>query len=85
MTREQLVLAEGRGFAVFSVEPRGDAERLGILANDILLSIDGRPVKQAAELLKALEARAPAITLLRRGKLLTLGAKEGEGAPGEGK
>jgi PDZ domain len=83
--REQLALAEGRGFAVSSVEPRSDAECLGILANDILLSIDGRPVKQAADVVKALEARAPGITLLRRGKLLTLGLKEGEGAPGEGK
>jgi hypothetical protein len=79
--REQLVLAEGRGFAVFAVEPRSDAERLGIAANDILISIDGRPVKQAGEVLKALEARAPAITLLRRGKLLKLGFKEAEGAP----
>ncbi len=86
--REQLVLAEGRGFAVLSVDPRSDAERLGIRANDILLSIDGRPVKRAAEVLKALEARAPGITLLRRGKLTTLLAKDGEGAragaaPGE--
>jgi S1-C subfamily serine protease len=79
--REQLVLAEGRGFAVSAVDPRSDAERLGIRANDILISIDGRPVKRAAEVLKALEARAPAITLLRRGELLTLVAKASEGAP----
>jgi hypothetical protein len=83
--REQLGLAEGRGFAVSSVDPRSDAERLGIRANDILISIDGRPVKQPAEVATALAARGPAITLLRRGKLLKLGFKEGEGAAGEGK
>lgn len=87
--REQLGLAEGRGFAVVAVDPGSDAERLGIRTNDVLLSIDGRPVRQPAEVVTALAARAPAITLLRRGKLTTLGQKEGEGAaggkPGEGK
>jgi hypothetical protein len=82
--RDQLCLAEGRGFAVTAVDAGSDAARLGIEARDILISIDGRPVKQTAEVLKGLAARSPEIKLLRRGKLLTLGAK-GEGALGEGK
>ncbi len=77
--REQLGLAEGRGFAVTAMDARSDAGRLGIQARDILISIDGRPVKQWAEVLKGLVARSPEIKLLRRGKLVTLGAREGVG------
>lgn len=83
--RDQLCLAEGRGFAVTAVDARSDAARLWIEARDILISIDGRPVRQPAEVLKGLLARAPEIKLLRRGKLITLGAKEEVGAAGEGK
>lgn len=83
--REQLCLAEGRGFAVTAVDAGSDAERLGIKARDILLSMDGHPVKQGAEVLKALAAPKPEINLLRRGKLVTLGGKEGEGVAGEGR
>ncbi len=83
--RDQLCLAEGRGFAVSAVDARSDAERLGIRAKDILISMDGRPVMQTAEVLKGLAARSPEIKVLRRGKLVTLGQKE-EGVPaGEGK
>jgi len=77
--REQLCLAEGRGFAVTAVDAGSDAERLGIKARDILLSMDGHPVKQGGEVLKALAAPKPEIHLLRRGKLVTLGGKEVEG------
>lgn len=83
--RDQLGLAEGRGFAVTAVTPRSQAERLGVRALDVLISIDGRPVMQAAEVLKGFDARSPEIKLLRRGKLVTLGAREGEGASGQGK
>lgn len=83
--RDQLCLAEGRGFAVTAVEARTDAARLGIEVRDILISIDGHPVKQPAEVLKGLSARLPVIKLLRHGKLLTLGALEEEGAAGEGR
>jgi C-terminal processing protease CtpA/Prc len=83
--REQLSLAEGRGFAVIAVAPRSEAARLGIESLDILVSIDGRPVKQAAEVLKGLGARSPEIKIMRRGKMVTLGVKEGEGASGAGK
>jgi hypothetical protein len=83
--RDQLGLARGRGFAVAAVDRRSEAERLGIQAMDILISMDGRPVMQSEEVLKGLAARSPEIKLLRRGKLITLGKKE-EGVPaGEGK
>ena len=85
LLRDQLCLAEGRGFAVIGVDAGSDAARLGIEAYDVLISIDGRPVKQPAEVLKGFGARSPEIKLLRRGKLLTLGGREGEGALGEGK
>ncbi len=78
--RDQLCLAKGRGFAVAAVDARSVAERLGIQSYDVLISMDGRPVMQAAEVLKGLAARPPEIRLLRRGKLLTLGKKE-EGVP----
>ncbi len=77
--RDQLCLAEGRGFAVTAVDARSEAERLGIKAKDILISIEGRPVMQPADVLKGLGARAPEVKLLRKGKLVTLGAKEGVG------
>jgi hypothetical protein len=85
LLRQHLRLAEGRGFIIHTVQPRSDADRLGLRAFDILLSIDGRPVKQPGEVLKALAARAPSITLLREGKIVKAGVVEGEGAPGEGK
>jgi S1-C subfamily serine protease len=83
--RDQLRLAEGRGFAVTAVDLRSDAAKLGIEARDILISIDGRPVMQADELLKGLGARLPEIKLLRKGQIVALGAREGVGAAGEGK
>ncbi|HEX5135961.1 MAG TPA: PDZ domain-containing protein [Planctomycetota bacterium] len=82
--REQLVLADGRGFAVTAVERRSEADRLGLCDNDILISIDGQPVKQAGDVLKALGKQPSEIVLLRRGKLSKLGGKESEGAPGAG-
>lgn len=78
VARTQLGLAEGRGYAVLSVERRSPAAHLGIQVNDILLSIDGRPVMQDDDVLKGLGARSPEIRLLRRGKLVTLGAKDKE-------
>lgn len=83
--REHLGLAEGRGFVVTDVEAGGLADKLGIRARDILLSIDDRPVMQAADVLRALAARAPKITLLRRGKVTHVGVVDVEGAPGAGK
>lgn len=85
LLRDQLCLAEGRGFGVIGVDAGSNAARLGIEARDILISIDGRHVKQPGEVLKGLGARSPEIKLLRRGKLITLGAIEGEGAAGEGR
>jgi hypothetical protein len=84
LLREHLNLAEGRGFAVTGVDAGSDAERLGLKPRDILLSVDGRPVKQVAEVLKALAAKNPPVRLLRRGKLVDLPAREGEGGTGEG-
>jgi S1-C subfamily serine protease len=67
---------------VTAVGPRSEAARLGIEALDILISIDGKPVKQAVEVVRGLGARSPEIKVLRRGKLVRLG---GEGASGAGR
>jgi len=76
VARAQLGIAEGRGYAVLSVARRGHAARLGIQTNDILISIDGRPVMQDDDVAKGLGARSPVIKLLRRGKLVTLGEEK---------
>jgi putative serine protease PepD len=54
------------------VTPGGPADKAGIQAGDIILSIDGRPVTQSDELIVAIRAHQP-------GDTITLRVRSGEG------
>jgi putative serine protease PepD len=59
------VLAAGQDGAV-PVTPGGPADRAGIRAGDVILSIDGRPVTESDELVVAIRARTPGEAVLLR-------------------
>jgi hypothetical protein len=85
LLRDQLRLAEGRGFAVTDIDAQSEADKLGLRPRDILLAVGGRPVKQAADVAEGLKVPNPEIRLLRRGEVLVLAGKGREGAGGEGR
>jgi putative serine protease PepD len=59
------VLAAGQDGAT-PVTPGGPADRAGIRAGDVILSIDGRPVTESDELVVAIRARTPGEAVLLR-------------------
>jgi serine protease Do len=62
--------ADTRGVVVVGVEPGGRAEAAGIRERDVIVSVDGHPVKDTAELQAAVERAASAEVMrlrLRRG------------------
>jgi len=77
LVRRQLQLADGRGFAVSKVLPGTAAARLGLQTHDVVLSVRGRPVRGADQVLKALGKKETwnglEMRILRAGKLVTLG------------
>ena len=77
LVRQQLQLADGRGFAVSKVLPGTAAARLGLQAHDVVLSVRGRPVLGADQVRKALGEKETwnglEMRILRAGKLVTLG------------
>jgi hypothetical protein len=77
LVRRQLQLADGRGFAVTKVLPGTAAARIGLQALDIVLSVRGRPVQTADQVLKALGKKETwngmEMRIVRVGKLMTLG------------
>jgi S1-C subfamily serine protease len=66
---------------VSAVEPGSPAERGGIALGDAIVSVDGRPVASAADLLPLLDAErigaALPVTLLRGGQRLSLSVEVG--------
>lgn len=73
--RAQLDLPEGQGVVVASVASGGPAEQVGLRTNDILLTLDGKPIGQPEQLgehLKAAGEKAVELTLIRGGKPMTI-------------
>ena len=54
--RAQLKLPEGQGLVVTSVADGGPAAKAGLKANDILLTLDGKPLAKPEDLLSGLAA-----------------------------
>lgn len=73
--RAQLGVPAGQGAVVFTITPDGPAAMAGLLWNDILLTVAGKPVGSADELTKQLKAAgesAVPLKLIREGKPQTL-------------
>ena len=76
LVRKQLGLAEGRGYVVTRVDRRLAANRAGLRAHDIILSIDGKPVLQPAAVVAALGKQmtwgGKKFRVMRAGKVVSL-------------
>lgn len=77
--RSQLGLAEGEGVVVTAVPPGSEAEAAGLLRHDILLEIGGRKVASVRDAREGLRG-ASSVTVLRKGKRLTIPRPEGKRA-----
>jgi membrane-associated protease RseP (regulator of RpoE activity) len=78
VARKQLKLPDGRGLVVTSVVPGGPAEKVGLQAQDILLTLNDQPLGEPAALetlLKEAGEKAVPLALLRGGKPLTIPVK----------
>jgi serine protease Do len=84
---ESFGLKQAQGALVSSVEKNSPAERAGIEAGDVILSLDGRAVTDASELPVAVASLAPGtkVTLgvWRKGRLQDVKVTLGEMAPTE--
>ena len=71
-------LASNEGVLVASVQPGTPGEKAGLAAGDVIVSVDGQPVKDPVELVKAVSRRAPGqdvkLGFLREGKERTVKA-----------
>ena len=74
-----------QGAVIAQVSPRSAAARAGLREGDVVLNINGRPVRDGGALRNAIGllevSEAVRLDILRDGKLLTLDAKVGEYAP----
>jgi membrane-associated protease RseP (regulator of RpoE activity) len=89
--RSQLDLPDGQGIVVEFVASGGPAATAGILANDILLKLNGQPITAVEAFREALRKLPPGasavIECLRRGKPVTasatLGSRPADTPPGD--
>ncbi|MHC4606193.1 MAG: PDZ domain-containing protein [Planctomycetota bacterium] len=72
--RVHLAIPEGQGIAVERVPEGSAAAALGLREHDIILEIDGAPVRSAGDA-RSLTERST-VAILRDGKRLTLGARD---------
>ena len=69
--RSHLEIPDGQGLVVTRVARGSDAEAAGLLPHDILLEIDGRKVRSAADVRDFL-GKTSSLTVLRKGRKRTL-------------
>lgn len=79
--RSQMSLPAGEGLVVTNVESDSPAAKAGVLVNDVLLNLDGKPLtttEALTEQLQALADKSVSLELLRRGKpaMLTVAAEK---------
>jgi hypothetical protein len=76
LTRAQLGLAAGRGYAVTSVVKGSAAAQLGLQSHDIIVKVEGRPVSAPQSVLTALGLQArwlgAHVRVIRRGRPIDL-------------
>lgn len=61
-----------RGGLIVAVMPRSDGERAGLLAGDVVIAVDGRPVLDVIDWQWATDEDAFEVTVMRSGEPLTL-------------
>ncbi|MDP9191545.1 MAG: Do family serine endopeptidase [Acidobacteriota bacterium] len=78
-TREAFGLPEARGALVQSVEPGKPADKAGIRNGDVVIEVDGKPIRNNRELIDTISylpiGSEVKITVLRDGKRVTLTGK----------
>ena len=79
LQRAQLDIAAGQGLIVGGVEPNSAAGRVGLRANDILLTLSDKPLAKFEDLVEVLktsrEGNVLTLSLLRKGKKETIEVK----------
>jgi serine protease Do len=64
-------LKEARGALISSIKPGSPAEKAGLQPEDVVLSVDGRPIQDSGDLSRYIASKAPGVTVkleLLRGK-----------------
>ncbi len=86
-TKEAFSLPEARGALVQAVEPGKPADKAGVQHGDVVIEIDGKPIRNNRELIDYISylpvGSEVKITIIRNGKRQTLTAKTAE-RPDEG-
>jgi membrane-associated protease RseP (regulator of RpoE activity) len=89
--RAQLEIPEGQGIVIEFIAEEGPAAKAGLEENDIILTLDGKPVRSVEafrqQLRESMPGASAVITYLRKGKedsaVATLGERPVESPPGD--